>query len=264
MHLQFSLQFKYYENELSSDAIIEIVKEIQCYISSDECYSEDIRKEVKNFKFMMTEKLYIDARKLFQKLDETGNGEQFYNSFYNTVVTNSQMYFPDLSDSVATLFCINLADRILNFYKRPQHVASIQPKQLTKSEFDGLHYLAGYVVHKLLKKLKNSPKYKAESNQRLISVLENMLVQELQMTQSLVSIQTRGGLSDVNADCKNIFYEVEKIFRIETSGSQHISKIDITSMTTILCKNPSIVSHFENIVGEYEECELIQGLLQLR
>ena len=56
-------------------------------------------------------------------------------------------------------------------------------------------------------------------------------------------------------------YEVEKIFRIETSGSQHISKIDITSMTTILCKNPSIVSHFENIVGEYEECELIQGLL---
>ena len=49
------------------------------------------------------------------------------------------------------------------------------PPPITKSKIDALQYLGGYVVHKLLKKTKNSPKYNSEENQAIILVLESMV-----------------------------------------------------------------------------------------
>ena len=47
------------------------------------------------------------------------------------------------------------------------------PPSVTKSEIDALQYLGGYVVHKLLKKTKNSPKNDSEENQAITSIGEH-------------------------------------------------------------------------------------------
>ena len=205
MHIEFTLE-KYYENDLSVDVLFESIKDIQKSMSTDECYTEVLRNESKNFEFMMTERLYLDTRKLFKKLDEKGNGEQFYSNFYSTIVSNAPAYFPDVTSSLATLLSTNLADKIFQFYKRPQLSVGKQPDQLTKPEFDGLQYLSGYVVHKLMRKAKNSPRYKSADNLKIVSALEQTLVndEELQ-AQTLISVQTRGGLTAVNTNCQNIF-----------------------------------------------------------
>ena len=49
------------------------------------------------------------------------------------------------------------------------------PPSVTKSEIDAMQYLGGYVVHKLLKKTKNSPKYYSEEIQTIMLVLESMV-----------------------------------------------------------------------------------------
>ena len=61
------------------------------------------------------------------------------------------------------------------------------PPSVTKSEIDALQYLGGYVVHELLKKTKNSPKYNSEENQAIILVLESMVdnIREQKLIDSL-------------------------------------------------------------------------------
>ena len=157
-------------------------------------------------------------------------------------------------NSLGNPLSTNLAGKIFQFYKKLPLGNSKQPDQLKKPEYDGLQYLSGYVVHKLMRKARNNPQYKSTCNLKIISALEKTLVnnEELQ-AQTLISVQTRGGLTAVNTNCQNIFHEAEKNFRIETSQETHLSKIDIPFMTTVLLKDPSVTSYFKSIVGEYDE-----------
>ena len=76
---------------------------------------------------------------------------------------------------------------------------------VTKSEIDALQYLGGYVVHKLLKKTKNSPKYNGEENQTIILVLESMVYNTRE--QKLIDSLGRGGLTSISEDCDHLFFK---------------------------------------------------------
>ena len=73
---------------------------------------------------------------------------------------------------------------------------------VTKSEIDALQYVGGHVVHKLLKKSKNSPKYNSEENQAVILVLESMVGNTREQIGSL----SRGGLTSISEDCEHLFF----------------------------------------------------------
>lgn len=209
---------------------------------------------------MITERLYHDTQKLYQKLDENGNAQRFYSNFFSTIVFEPLKYFPNLSHEMSTLLCTRLADSLLEFYKKPLQSVQNQPKALSKPENDSLEYLAGYVIHKLLKKIKNGRLFHTSRNQQFITLLESMLVknEEEKENQQLISIQDRGGLKAVIKECKSIFSETEKVFRIETEADIHVSKINIPYMVTVIMKNPTVVSAFQEMIGQednYPELE---------
>ena len=143
---------KYYENEISLGILDDLVKKTIQSLVSDHCYLSVHREELASYEFILTERLYHDIQKLFQQLDENGNVQLFYTSFFSTITFEPLKYFPNLSYEMATLLCTRLADSLLEFYQKPQHSVQNQPTPLSLPENDSLEYLAGYVIHKLLKK----------------------------------------------------------------------------------------------------------------
>ena len=65
-----------------------------------------------------------------------------------------------------------------------------------------MHCNGGYVVHKLLGKNKNSPKYNSEENQDIILVLESMV--DNTREQKLIDSLSRGGLTFISEACEHL------------------------------------------------------------
>jgi len=129
-----------------------------------------------DYSCMMNERLFYDTRKVFEKLDKSGNSERFYADYFSLIASKPAVYFPDLKHQMATLLSMRLADNLLAFYRSPEQSAQDPPNPLTKPEIDALEYLSGYVVFKMLKKMRNSKLFKSEHSQRVISFLESLLV----------------------------------------------------------------------------------------
>ena len=236
-----------------------LVKDTIKSLVLDNCYLHEHREELRNYKFIITECLYHDARKLFQKLDEDGNTEKFYSSYFSIITSNPLKYFPSLSHQMATLLSIRLADHLLEHYKQPQQSVQNQPRFLSKPEINGLQYLAGYVIHKMLKKFKIN---NTTRNQKFVAFLERMLVKDEKEkdSQHLIATQDRGGLKAVCEEIISIFSESEKIFRLETDAETHFSKIDIPYMLAVIMKNSTVVSVFQELTGQDENYNELEDL----
>ena len=102
---------------------------------------------------------------------------------------------------------------MFSYFKRPQQLAQGKPEAISDKEMRGLQYLPGYVVHKFLRKARNSPKYKFEVNQAIIGVLENFIKEE-HISLRLIVTQSRGGLKAVETEIKKIFQLAERMFRV--------------------------------------------------
>ena len=57
-----------------------------------------------------------------------------------------------------------------------------------------------------------------------------------------------------------IFSESEKVFRIETGSEMHVSKIEISFMLTVIMKNLNVVSGFQVLSGQSEDCKELEDL----
>jgi len=114
----------------------------------------------------------------------------------------------------------------------------------------GLQYLSGYVVHKLLKKVKNQKNYLTKECQLVIQLLSTFLTKDVS-GQALIEATSRGGLTAVTRNMHQIFIAAEEKFREETS-IYSIRKIDINKMTECLMTDPEIVSVYNNIIKESE------------
>ena len=105
-------------------------------------------------------------------------------------------YVQTLWIPLCTLLVIKTGDNIFCYFKRSIQFAHEEPTPISEKEMSGLQYLAGYVVKKLLKRAKNSRKYKSTENQVIIAVLSNAITTDIS-NQKLIETQNRGGLTGV-------------------------------------------------------------------
>ena len=88
---------------------------------------------------------------------------------------------------------------------------------ISNKEIKCLHYLAGFVIHKLYKKFKFSKKEKDPVyNFQCCSILRVCQV-ETNVNQTLVNVRERGGLSRANPKIIDLFDQCELLFRSRTS-----------------------------------------------
>ena len=97
---------------------------------------------------------------------------------------------------MCTLLATKTGDNLFCYFKKPIQFAHEEPIPISEKEIGGLQYLAGYVVKKLLKRVKNSIKYQSTENQAVIAVLSNAITTDIS-NQKLLETQNRGGLTGV-------------------------------------------------------------------
>ena len=108
-----------------------------------------------------------------------------------------------------------------------------------------LRYLGGYVVKKILRKIKNGKNYRSVESQGILCALESMTISDLQ-DQRLIKTVTRGGLTALNSNGQNMFRIVEEHFRNGTITSMR--RIDTQKMTRDLIKNVDMLGFYNNIL----------------
>jgi hypothetical protein len=144
-----------------------------------------------------------------------------------------------------------LCDKIFHFFKRPAQFPVEAPEPITQKELGGLQYLSGYVVRKLLKKVKNNAKYESPESQSIMQILSNAIATDTSK-QELISVLNRGGLTSVVEECQQLFSCAELKFRIETS-QHNLRKVDTKKIVYELLQDPDVISFYNCIVDRSDE-----------
>ncbi|XP_065666850.1 uncharacterized protein LOC136087581 [Hydra vulgaris] len=131
-----------------------IVKEVQNTLSYDTCYPEKMRQAIKDYNFEFSDNLYNEVTKLLAEFRSSGNAEIFLSKFYSSIVLSAHNYILNLDKRLGALLVLHIGNHILSFCKKQQNTAHEEniTKPISAQELDGLQYLAGYVVHKFIKK----------------------------------------------------------------------------------------------------------------
>ena len=66
---------------------------------------------------------------------------------------------------------MQLGDIVFSYLSKPE-VVEKPPTPISDKEIGALNYLSGYVVFKLLKKIRNSSKFNSFENQQFLNILE--------------------------------------------------------------------------------------------
>ena len=183
--------------ELTSTGIFDLVKKTKDELCQNECYPKTMRDTIADCQFQPSKHLLGELKIAFAILKKYADGEKFYSLFYGKIVINAGTLIPDLPPPMCTLMAKKLGDNVLHYFKKQKQLPCQKPHSpISAKEMDGLQYLAGYVVSRFLKRIKNSPNYMSESSQSLLSVMNNF-VEENNTSQRLIASQTRGGLNAV-------------------------------------------------------------------
>ncbi|XP_065653296.1 uncharacterized protein LOC136080495 [Hydra vulgaris] len=229
-----------------------IVKEVQNTLSYDTCYPEKMRQAIKDYNFEFNDNLYNEVTKLTAEFRSSGNAEIFLSKFYSSIVLSAHNYILNLDKRLGALLVLQIGNHILSFCKKQQNTAHEEniTKPISAQELDGLQYLAGYVVHKFIKKTRNNKYYNSKINQDTMEILKKFTTDAF-IDQKLICTQNRGGLTVATKECQSIFILTEGMFRRETSQS-NLKRIDVAKMVSSLMEDRKIISLYSNIVETFE------------
>ena len=242
------------ENSKSIDesTIIDIIIKALQDIAGDECFPGEIRSMAKQCVFQThNAEMLTEINKLYQSLCKNSNAEKFYRSFYGTIVVNASIFLHPLKMPVCTMLATRVADKVLAHFNKPKTVL-LAMKKINQREFDGLQYLAGYVIHSLVKKIHKHKNCKTKEAQDMLTVLNSARSTNLD-SQRLVKCQTRGGLWGVKPELQQMFKIVEEHFR--NLENCHTLLIDLKKITRNLMSDVNVVSLFNNVI-ENSECSI--------
>ena len=76
------------------------------------------------------------------------NVEILYNRLFNDIVRNSESYFV-LEEKASRVISLKFVEILIGFLNKKEIVDGIETKNLSEKEVAGLHYLGGYVLHKI-------------------------------------------------------------------------------------------------------------------
>lgn len=132
----------------------------------------------------------------------------------------------------------------------------MQPvKEITDVETCGLHYLGGYIFHKVHKKFKYSKERAQPEVCQSLAILEAAKsTNDLSYSEKLTDCLDRGGLWKINATAQKVLVETEKIFR-NVSCQSCVSTIDKAAILMQALKNVDVQSNFA-IICESSACKL--------
>ena len=211
--------------------------------------------------------LQKELEKLYNAHNNGLRREEFYGNFYANIVMKAKEYFPVLGRNSATLLSSKLADHLLAFKlkktKDPEDATIAVQTELSATEKDGLHYIGGYVLHKLHRKLKNSTHWRSDETQQSIALLEaGKMNSEDAGEETLVTALSRGGLWSVKPCIDELLIIGEKNFRQCLKKGVH--SIDTKSIIEKTIKDENVLINFNILLAESElqvEDELAQLLL---
>ena len=125
---------------------------------------------------------------------------------------------------VARKFCEAIMSEVKD--KNVDSMIGLNMKNLNEREVCGMHYMAGFVLHKLYLKHRNSKNYKSENNQQIMALLMACKSDTLsQKNAKLVNALSRGGLWSVTDKAEKIFLVREKYFCIKSDVSKRTLSI---------------------------------------
>ena len=139
--------------------LISLIRESQNALCDDKGNSESVRQVIKNDQFVDERNcLLLEIQEMMRSISLTREAEEFYSSFYKEIVMHSTRFFPGLDDPLCTSQGTKLADNILVLFchEDKQERVKLDLPPITKRELDGLQYVGGYGVSKLLNRAKSS------------------------------------------------------------------------------------------------------------
>ena len=91
--------------ELTSDQLCVLIKDMQTSLSANKNYPENIRLHISNIAVNEPNlsKLHGDITPLYNKLVDTSNAEHFISMFYGKIVRNVTTYIPNIAPQVGKL-----------------------------------------------------------------------------------------------------------------------------------------------------------------
>ena len=142
--------------QLDMTIFLKLLEEVQATLAVNDCYPQEKCKIIKEYKleFVQLDQLYKTVLHLYEEINKTNDPDMFLSKFYASIMLYSNTFFLNLEKELSALIVMNLAKKVLHFYKNPQNtsVEEDQIKSISTEELDGLQYLAGYVIHKFMKK----------------------------------------------------------------------------------------------------------------
>jgi len=215
------------------------------------------------------------AVELWKKLQNVirkfkGDGEKFFSTFFGLMKEN---LLPDhfnecrITNALMQEVCVAVLNH-LSGNKLNDIQTKVKQVTISDKEIKSLEYLAGFVIHKLYKKLKYS-KVHASSfyNVQSCFILQACKV-ESDDSQLLINARDRGGLWRVGKKIIRIFLQFEHLFRSKTS----------TFVTSLICKefvkeimsDIIVMSNFNEVcmstadpVSKYVQKDLLEQIITL-
>nr|XP_047144653.1 uncharacterized protein LOC124818159 [Hydra vulgaris] len=141
-----------------------IVKGVQNVLFCDNCYPEETRQTIKEFEY--NDILYNEVSKLLTEFISSRNADIFLSKFYSSIVLYAYYYIFNLDKRLCALLALHIGNHILGFYKKQLNSPYEESKQkpISAQKIDGLQYLAGYVIHKFIKKTRNNKNFNSKIN----------------------------------------------------------------------------------------------------
>ena len=185
----------------------------------DLCYPEGIREKISKYEQIeeCSALLLSEVQNFLKSLSMKGDAEKYFQEYYTKVVYKAEAFFPGLEKPYCTLLAKRFGDKLLSYYKCPSAGPANKPLEISPKEFYALQYLGGYVVKKILRKIKNHKNYNTQQSKEMIFVLQSMTTKHFD-DQKLIKVLTRGGLTALNGQAESIFKIVEESLRIEIVG----------------------------------------------
>ena len=161
--------------------------------SKDLCLKVERRSGIAKFVYQKEEivQLFAVINKMCQDFLENKDPDKFFSSYFSNVTAMAGSFLPNYPSASSTIVMMQLGEVIFAKLNKIEVMKRL-PTPISEKEMDGLNYLAGYVIQKLVKKFKKHHDKKQAEKQAVICLLDSAI--EKDCTNNHINTLSRGGL----------------------------------------------------------------------
>lgn len=212
--------------QITQEILLELLKETCMKLENSNVYSSK-KSHIVKFREALKYETCQTLNALISTKVKFKNSNAFMTTYYAYIVHCAKDIFPEgAEENISKLILIKLSDLLLVKHQNLEHkLVKDDAYNISSRQLAGLQYLSGYVIHRSLKKMRNSPKWNSVESQLCINILEATKEdnENEKNNQKLVSALSRGGLCHVTKEAQQIFMIAEKYFLRKTAGKPNPS-----------------------------------------